>query len=485
MEGLYKKISGTFLYKIFGLGLAFVFEIILGRTLNPVLYGQYAMVLTYTNVLSIFAIFGMDKNLIKEVARVADDKLKVKSLFKFSLQISGAIFILLALIILFFHEEIITTPRELIYFLLIIFLLKVIIAILDGLLQGLGFIVKVTKLNILINTVLKIIIFFLLFFMNVNGIKAALLSFIISEILTICFRIKIILSLWGSKNSSKIVLKKSEKKNFLRYSLTVGLIAGIGILLQNIDKIMISNLLNLESVGIYRVAQNYVTLIGVFITPFIAFWPIISKLFAENRLEEIDFQMKKIVKLISFLVIPMFSIFLFINEEFLSVFGNAFVTNEGKYILIILAFAYLFDAISGPIGSILTMTKYARFVLMNNTLALLLNLVLNYYFIREFGVIGAAYGTGICIIVNNLLAIIEVKVLLGIFSYDKTNILQIISLSIYNYLICKYLRPIIVIENNLLFIIIFVTAVYIANILLLIILYRKQINAILQKLTKR
>ncbi len=53
MSGIYKKAGGTFLLKILGLSIAFIFQIVLGRILNPELYGEYTMYLTYSSVFSI------------------------------------------------------------------------------------------------------------------------------------------------------------------------------------------------------------------------------------------------------------------------------------------------------------------------------------------------------------------------------------------------------------------------------------------------
>lgn len=88
MESLYRKVSITFLIKILGLGIAFVFQIILGRFLKPELYGQYTMFLTYTSILSIIAVLGMDGNLIKEVAKITNNKLQSNSYLFFALKIS-------------------------------------------------------------------------------------------------------------------------------------------------------------------------------------------------------------------------------------------------------------------------------------------------------------------------------------------------------------------------------------------------------------
>ena len=148
--------------------------------------------------------------------------------------------------------------------------------------------------------------------------------------------------------------------------------------------------------------------------------------------------MKKIVKIVTYLVIPMFFIFLFLNEKLLLIFGEDYVSEDAKIVLVVLAFAFLVDAISGPIGSILTMTNYAKYILVNNIISVVLNIILNFIFIKTLGIIGVAIATGISIIANNLISIIEVKLLLGIFSYDYKNLLQIFVFSTGNFILTRW-----------------------------------------------
>jgi len=149
--------------------------------------------------------------------------------------------------------------------------------------------------------------------------------------------------------------------------------------------------------------------------------------------------------------------------------------------LIILSFAYLVDAVSGPIGSILTMTNYAKYILVNTIISLTVNIILNYILISKYGIIGVAIGTGLSIILNNLLSIIEVKLLLNIFSYDYTNIIQIGFFSIMNYFLSKYLSHIIRIDNNIIFIILFGMTLYAVNVVFIAFFERKKLLVLLNR----
>ena len=482
MSGLYKKAGGTFIFKFFGLGIAFIFQIVLGRILNSELYGEYTMYLTYSTVFSIITILGMDRNLIKEVARFEGDVTKEKSLLRFSTQTSLLITIAVAGA-LFLLRRFIGFSNYGLFLLLSMIVIRSMIAILDGYLQGKGNVVQVTLLNSVINNILKMIIFVILILLNVDSLSAALFSFVLSEIITIFLRTAQISNSLQIKTNSILNLSLEEKRTFIKYSLTVALISGIGLMLQNIDKIMISTFLDLNRVGIYKVAQNYVSLISVFVTPFIAFWPVISKLYNENNIGQIESEMKRIVRIVTYLVIPMFFIFLFLGNDLLAIFGEAYVTNEAKLALIILAFSFLIDAISGPIGSILTMTKYAKLALYNNLASLLINITLNFILISRFGIVGVAIATGISIIANNLISIIQVKMLLGIFSYDYRNLIQILSMGVVNYLLGVILIDAITFENIYIRIIIFGIAMYSLNLFVLAVNHRKNIRNILDRRT--
>ncbi len=140
------------------------------------------------------------------------------------------------------------------------------------------------------------------------------------------------------------------------------------------------------------------------------------------------------------------------------------------------------DAISGPIGSILTMTNYARYILINNIICLLLNIIFNFIFIKIFGIVGVAIATAISIIANNLISIIEVKLLLGIFSYDYKNLIQIISFSLINYVSSIWLIKIINLSNNYLNIIVFSISLYLINLCIVIFINRK---VIIEKFSRR
>lgn len=296
----------------------------------------------------------------------------------------------------------------------------------------------------------------------------------------ILIRIKILHNLFKTKSSNIIAINKKEKKIFLKYSFSLLLISGIGLLMKNVDKVMIGYFIDNENVGMYKVVQNYVSLISVFITPFIAFWPHISKLYNEDKLSEIEKNMKMIVKIVISLVIPMFFIFYFKSDKMMLIFGQEYQNSISRYVLLILGFSFLADAISGPIGAILTMTNYAKYVLVNNVISVFINIILNYILIQFYGIVGVAIGTGISIITNNLLSIYQVKRILGIFSYDYKSLIYLISFSIINYIFGMFIFDYVQFQNIYINLIAFGIIIYLLNFSIIIYIYRNKIISIIE-----
>ena len=108
-------------------------------------------------------------------------------------------------------------------------------------------------------------------------------------------------------------------------------------------------------------------------------------------------------------------IILVFSKQILHFFGAEFI--EGSTALIILAIGQLFNSFCGPVGNLLNMTgnhKEFRNVIF---ISLLINIVLNFVLIKDFGINGAATATTISLIAWNLLGVIIVKKKLHIYSY--------------------------------------------------------------------
>ena len=188
MDSLYKKASKTFFINVAGLVIAFLFQFILGRVLQPEIYGQYTMFTIYVNIFTIFTVMGMDRNLIKQAAKV--DKNKKISYIKFSLKISFILFIIVSSFAIYFWSNL-QIYRQYTAIFIGALLIKSFALIIDGYLQGLGKIVRVTMINTLLNNTLKILLFLLFVVLIKDGGLSSILSFTISETICLICRINL------------------------------------------------------------------------------------------------------------------------------------------------------------------------------------------------------------------------------------------------------------------------------------------------------
>lgn len=107
--------------------------------------------------------------------------------------------------------------------------------------------------------------------------------------------------------------------------------------------------------------------------------------------------------------------------EILSLFGDDFV--EGASALRILSVAMLVASASGPIEAVLVMSGRTTQNLINNIVALGVNIALLFLLVPPFGLEGAAFAWAISVMCTNLLPMVQVVRSLGMHPFGSTHVL--------------------------------------------------------------
>lgn len=191
-------------------------------------------------------------------------------------------------------------------------------------------------------------------------------------------------------------------KNAFAYSLPLVPHAISGYILTMSDRIFITSMIGIEDTGLYTVGYQIGMIIGVLAESIHKAW---GPWLYENLKINDSLTNKKIVKasyiyIIGILIIT--SAFVITAPVILNVFiGSEF---KGAFIFVSwVAFGYAFK------GMYLMVTNYILFAEKTAQLATitiiaaLINLVLNYFFIKEFGAIGAAQATTVTFFVQFIL----------------------------------------------------------------------------------
>jgi O-antigen/teichoic acid export membrane protein len=115
------------------------------------------------------------------------------------------------------------------------------------------------------------------------------------------------------------------------------------------------------------------------------------------------------------LTVPILISILTFAEELLSIFGPEF--RQGASCLMILSVGFFVQAATGHTTALIVLSGRPRWLLINNTAAMVVNILLNYVLIQKYSIIGAALATAISISLSNLAQLTMVYRLFGFHPY--------------------------------------------------------------------
>ena len=201
-------------------------------------------------------------------------------------------------------------------------------------------------------------------------------------------------------------------KEFWAFSAPRGVAAAFQITIIWFDLLLLSHLRDATEVGIYGAASRAVT-IGTFALQAIrlAIAPQISRLLARGDRAQAQTVYQTATWWLIVVSWPLFLSLAVFGPALLGVFGPGF--DEGATALAILSMAMLVNLGTGNVTVVLLMGGKSSWNLLNTAVALVLNVGLNLVLIPRFGMEGAAIAWAVSIIVDNLMALTEVWLFLG------------------------------------------------------------------------
>lgn len=213
-------------------------------------------------------------------------------------------------------------------------------------------------------------------------------------------------------------LDRSLRKEIL-IVLFFGLINGLaGIVLFNLDKIMINKFLTLGEVGIFGVCALFATIIKV---PFNSVTKISIGIIAEawkknntDHIQEIYYKSAINQAIIGFLILIGMAVNL---DNIFSILPPDY--SKGKMVLIIYSFGILINTITGVGGNITETSKYFKFSTISLAMSMLLLVFLSYLLIPRFGITGAALATALTLTLISIINVVFLKIKFGFFCFDR------------------------------------------------------------------
>ena len=426
-----KTAGGTFLLQVFYLASGFITTLLLTRWIGVEGLGAYNFVTSWMLLVVILVVFGLEDYLVRETAaaRGRQDPQTATRLWNFS---RGFIltFSLIAVACIYCllpwlnFEDLNLRPTFMVGPIMIP--LVCMIAIYRGRFRANKQIIKSLIPECLICPILLMTTIGLLLWSTTPGNPAtALLINVIATFVAMAFCM-LAAHLTGPEtvDPSQANLSPASEDHFfpgylkasktwLIGSLPFVVIAGISIINQRTDRLMLGALQDIKSVGLYSVAVQMAMVVNFTLLGLNqAIAPLVAERHDANRSKELQktlIQATNIATLGSLLIV---AALVALGPIVLAIFGPDF--SDSYLPMIILAVGQLLNVASGPVGTILSMSRQERFVGIGMLASVVCNILLNFLLIPRYGVNGAAIATAVSVGVWNLLMVVFAKRILGI-----------------------------------------------------------------------
>jgi O-antigen/teichoic acid export membrane protein len=325
---LLKGSSITFLYRILGMGLGYLFTLLIARWYGADILGVYTISLTILNIIVIFTVFGFDNTLIKFVARYNSHnkpylfrELYLKALI-ISLVISVVSIVLLFftidfLAMLFENKNLISFLKIACFAIIPFTFLKINVAMLKGFKK-----IKIFSFF----EMMSIFLLTTLLFIFLHSFSTQKEIIIISNVLAI-FISSLLSFIWLKKYISlKSTNKYLKYRSIIKHTFPMLLSSSFILIIGWADTIMLSLFRAESEVGIYALLVKLAGLTSLTLMAINSITaPKFSELYAKkdlNELKQVVYQSSKMIVYSSLPIILLLTIF---SEYILRVFGEEFV----------------------------------------------------------------------------------------------------------------------------------------------------------------
>lgn len=403
LKGSGSVFSGSMIGKVVG----FVLSLVLGRGLGSVLFGRYTLGLTVLRLAQSVATLGLQNGIVRfaapsyennETARVKGTFLAAGGL---GFLAGTAIGVGLFLASPWLATTVFRDPAM--EQVIAVFACGLPFYVLTYLLSRMARALSQMQVDVLLDSILQPAFFLLL----VGGLlaagqdfTAALYAFLLSTVLAAGAGLYAVYRLFPPLFSS--LAPTIELRALLRFSLPIVGVTLASIGLTYTDRIMLGILSTSEAVGLYQIAARLSEQLRfVLFAVTAAFSPVVSDLYHNGRLSELDALYADTVRWILLTTLPAAVLLFAYAPDIMSLWGAEF--RQGALLLRILAVGHIVTTGVGSVGHVLQMSDHQDFVFAVNTSMALLNVALNWLLISVYGATGAALATGFIQVLGNLL----------------------------------------------------------------------------------
>lgn len=364
---------------------------IITKTLGAYDYGLWAQINITVSLISSLALMGLSMSFVRFLSSETDKKIIREAVYSilFFVTVSG----FLASFVLYIFAEPLATfgfnDPEATYFVQagsLLILLNVIESVSLFYFRIFRQIKKFSYLT-LVETFGKLL--FILFFLKMGyGLLGVITATLMVQGLIFLIALIIIVSQIGF-----VIPRFTYIREYLQFSLPLTPNALIRWVTESSDRYMVTYFLGLGSVGVYSASCSIGNLIQLFVSPLqLILLPELSKLFDENKMDEVRIYMSHSLRYFLIISIPAVFGLSVLSKPLLGVLTTQdFIS--GWFVIPIIAFAGLLAGIFQIFVNTMFLIKKTKSTTYINILAAVSNVLINLILIPSVGIIGAAIST--------------------------------------------------------------------------------------------
>lgn len=208
-------------------------------------------------------------------------------------------------------------------------------------------------------------------------------------------------------------------KELLAFSIPASLTGVFGVLLIWVDRLFVGYYRPAAEVGIYQAASQLSVAFAIILSGFNSiFSPMAADLFHRHEYERLEELFRVSTKWGLYLSLPPFLVTCFAPRLVMGVlFGKAYVS--GWAALLVLTFAQVVNAGTGPVGYLLVMAGYQKRMFQLSFVMCLVAVIMGLILVPRYGMTGAAIATGASLSGLFISAIVLARVAMNMRPYDR------------------------------------------------------------------
>ena len=407
-----EKNSNVFFRSFLNNGLNTIFTFVFGiissvlftRIFGIELFGSFTLIASYVTIFFSISTLGILSGFKREAIWFVSNKKNIGGyillVYIFSL-ICSIILVLPFLIFNNFFFEFLDISNDLLNPLIFYFIAHIIFyvpaTIFLYVFESYQDIFPITYINFLGN-IFKVLAILVLGYIIVNIYSGILAYFLISNLIILLFSLFTLLKSYKLKFDF-ITIKFSVQRllNAIKFSIKLFPLMISELILGNLAILLLGKYGNLEDVGFFRILFTFYLLLN-FIPTFFGkvLTPMITKFFFKNQLKKILKYYNICFKISMCFSIPIIIIIGFFTKEILFIYGI-----ESQYLLNCMWILLLTNIflIGSSLGSVFSAYNRPELISLFLVLGSVLNLILSYSLIPEYGILGAC----ISILISNII----------------------------------------------------------------------------------